>query len=109
VEAGLVLYEAKIGFDVPPDSELKVGMSATADIIIHHRSNVLLVPERAVTQDIQGNPIVRVMVNEQIQEKSVVIGINDGYHTEIVSGLQEGDVVVVETTAKSTEPGGFFF
>lgn len=109
VEAGLVLYEAKIGFDVPPDSELKVGMSANADIIIHHRSNVLLVPERAVTQDIQGNPIVRVMVNEQIQEKSVVIGINDGYHTEIVSGLQEGDVVVVETTAKSTEPGGFFF
>jgi len=108
VEAGLVLYEAKIGFDVSPDSELKIGMSAIADIIIHQRSNVLLVPERAVTQDSQGNPMVRVMVNEQIEERSVGVGISDGYHTEIISGLQEGDVVVVETKVKATGPGGFF-
>ena len=105
--AGLVVYEVKISLDVPPDSELKIGMSAIADIIIHQRSNVLLVPERAVTQDSQGNPMVRVMVNEQIEERSVGVGISDGYQTEIVSGLQEGDVVVWETKVKPSAPGLF--
>jgi multidrug efflux pump subunit AcrA (membrane-fusion protein) len=108
VEAGLVLYEAKIGFDVPQGLELKVGMNATADIIIHQRTNVMLVPDRAVTQDTQGNPMVRVMVNEQIQDKSVIVGISDGYQTEIISGLQVGDIVVAETKTKPTESGGLF-
>ncbi len=111
VEAGLVLYlvlyEVKIGFDVPQGYNLKVGMSAIADIIIHERSNVLLVPDRAVTKDSQGNPMVRVMVDEQIQEQSVVVGISDGYQTEIVSGLEEGDMVVRETKVKPSAPGLF--
>jgi len=106
--AGLVVYEVKISLDVPPDSELKIGMSAIADIIIHQRSNVLLVPERAVTQDSQGNPMVWIMVNEQIEERSVGVGISDGYHTDIIRGLPEGFVVVVETKVKATGPGGFF-
>jgi len=100
VEAGVVLYSVTIDFDVPEGSEVKVGMSAEADIVIKERSNVLLVPDRAIRQDSQGNPMVEVMVDEEIEERSVVIGINDGYETEIVSGLQDGDVVV-ERRAKS--------
>jgi len=105
VEAGLVLYKVKIGFDVPEGSELKVGMSATADIIIQQRNNVLLVPDRAVERDSQGNPVVKVMVNEQIEERSVVIGISDGFQTEIVDGLVEGEIVMIEQRAKP-EPTG---
>ena len=94
VEEGVVLYEVKIGFDFPTDLELKVGMSATADIIINERSNVLLVPNRAIEQDSEGNPVVKVMVNEEIEERPVVIGISDGFDTEIIDGLNEGEVVV---------------
>lgn len=106
-EAGVVLYEVKIAFAIPEGSGLKLGMSATADIIISERSNVLLVPDRAIEQDNQGNPIVKVMVNEQIQERPVVIGISDGFDTEIVRGLREGDVAVIEKRVKK-EPGGLF-
>ncbi|MDI6814600.1 MAG: efflux RND transporter periplasmic adaptor subunit [Dehalococcoidales bacterium] len=105
-EAGLVLYVVKIGFDVPQGSGLRVGMSATADIVIDERSNVLLVPNRVIKQDSQGNPIVEVMVNEQIQERPVVIGISDGYQTEIVDGLKEGEVVVW-VKPKPSRPGLF--
>lgn len=98
-ESGVVVYEVKIGFSVPEGSGLKVGMSATADIIIDERSNVLLVPDRAIKQDSQGNPVVEVMVGEQVQERPVVIGISDGIQTEIVSGLKEGEVVVIEKPA----------
>ena len=93
-EAGVVLYEVTIGFGVPEGSGLRVGMSATADIIIDERSNVLLVPDRAIKQDSQGNPMVKVMVGEEAQGRPVVIGISDGFDTEIVDGLNEGEVVV---------------
>jgi len=96
VEEGVVLYEVGIGFDVPEGSKLKVGMSATADIIIHGGSGVLLVPNRAIEQDSDGNPVVKVMVNEEIEERPVVTGISDGYQTEIVDGLSEGEIVVLE-------------
>ena len=110
VEAGLVLYKIKVGFDIPEGSELKVGMSATADIVIQQRSNVLLVPNRAIKQDSQGNPVVRVKVNEQLEERSIVMGISDGFQTEIISGLKEGEMVVWETRNKSKSSGpGLFF
>ena len=104
---GLVLYEVTIGFDVPQGYNLKIGMSAIADIIFEERSNVLLVPNRAITQDSQGNPVVKVMVDEEIEERPVVTGISDGFDTEIVGGLNEGDVVVIETKVKPSAPGLF--
>jgi HlyD family secretion protein len=92
--AGLMLYEVKIYLDVPDGSHLKVGMSATADIVIEERANVLLVPNRAIKRDSQGNQIVHVMVGEQVQERQVVTGTSDGLQTEIISGLDEGEIVV---------------
>jgi len=111
VESGVVLYNVTIGFDVPEGGRLKAGMSATADIIIDERSNVLLVPSRAVKQDIQGRQVVEVMVDDQIQERPVVTGISDGYQTEIISGLDEGEtvVIVVRATTTPSGPGGFPF
>jgi len=104
---GLVLYEVTIGFDIPQGYNLKIGMSAIADIILEERSNVLLVPNRAITQDSQGKPVVKVMVDEEIEERPVVTGISDGFDTEIVDGLSEGDVVVIETKVKPSAPALF--
>jgi len=92
-EAGVIVYDVKIEFDVAEDIGLRAGMSATADIVIAERSNVLLVPDRAIKQDSQGNPIVEVMVNGQSEERTVVTGISDGFQTEILDGLDEGEVV----------------
>jgi len=111
VEAGVTRYKVKIGFDVPPGSGFRVGMSATADIITSGRSGVLLVPNRAIKQDSQGNPVVGVMVGEQIEQRPVVVGISDGFQTEIIDGLEEGEMVVIEIRAEP-EPsggGGFLF
>lgn len=107
-EGGVVFYEVTVSLNALPISELRVGMSTTADIIIHQRSDVLLVPERAVQEDSEGNPMVKVMVNEELQERPVVLGISDGYQTEIVDGLNEGEVVVVERRARPETGGGLF-
>ncbi len=97
-EAGVILYTVTIDLDVPEGSGIKAGMSADADIIIDERSNVLLVPSRVIKHDSQGNPVVEVMVNKEIEEKPVVIGISDGYQTEIIDGLDEGEVVLRKTS-----------
>jgi len=107
-EAGLIVYDVKIEFDIPEGTGLRAGMSATADIIITERNGVLLVPNRAISQDSQGNHVVEVMVNDQIEERAVDIGISDGFQTEIVDGLEEGEVVVERRTKPKSAIPGFF-
>ncbi|MFC2021644.1 efflux RND transporter periplasmic adaptor subunit [Chloroflexota bacterium] len=92
-EAGVIVYDVTVDFDVAEGIGLRAGMSATADIITAERNNVLLVPDRAIKQDSQGNPVVEVVVNEQIEERVVVTGISDGFETEISDGLEEGEMV----------------
>ncbi len=84
-------------------------MSATADIIIQQRENVLLVPERAIEHDSQGNPVVWVKTDGQIEERAVVTGISDGLQTEILGGLNEGEIVVVGSKPKPRVKGDFFW
>ena len=114
VDAGLVQYSAKISFEVPEDSGLRVGMSTTADIILTERQGVLLVPDRAIDYSNAGNTIVRVVLSgpegtQQIEERPVVIGLSDGFQTEIISGLTEGEIVILGVPEDSgISPGGGF-
>ncbi len=107
-QTGIVVYDVTIDIDVPTDSDLMVGMSATVDIITAEQKDVLLVPNRAIKQDSQGNPIAEVMANGEIQQRSVVTGISDGFQTEIVDGLQEGESVVVRQTKSQSSGLGLF-
>jgi HlyD family secretion protein len=107
VQAGLVLYEVTISLAIPADAGVMVGMSATADIMIEQSQDTLLVPDRAVGLDDQGNPVVRVSVGGELEVRPVVVGISDGLQTEILEGLSEGDMVSVEKRG-TTELGGFF-
>ena len=107
IEVGLVLYEVTISLTVPADSGVMVGMSATADIMVEQSQDTLLVPERAIGRDDQGNPVVWVSVGGELEQRAVVVGISDGFQTEILEGLSQGDIVAVEQRG-TTELGGFF-
>ena len=51
--------------------------------------------------------IARVLVNETIEEREVTVGVMNRIQAEVLSGLNEGDVVVIgtqETKKKSTQP-----
>jgi RND family efflux transporter MFP subunit len=104
---GVVLYEVRLAFDVSGNAGVKVGMSASADILMEQHSDVLMVPSRAVTKNAAGETVVKVMSGEQVQERTVVVGIDDGLRAEIISGLQEGETVVVEVKATSSEMSMF--
>ncbi len=104
---GVVLYNVRIDLDAPKNIGIKVGMSASADIVAEKHENVLMVPSRAVDKNDQGQTIVKVMENEEIQERVVVVGLDDGLRAEIVSGLEEGETVVYEVRVKSASMSMF--
>lgn len=109
IGGGVVVYEVRVDFDVPEGVGLRTGMSATADIIVAERKDVLLVPDRAIKQDSEGNAVVEVSrVGGEREERVVVIGVSDGFQTEILSGLSEGEVVVESRSTSESLGLGLF-
>ncbi len=89
-------YLVSIGID-SPDHTVPLGMSARVSIETERKENVLLVPNSAIRG--QGiNRTVQVMVDRKPQERTVQTGSSDGQFTEIVSGLSEGELVVIRTS-----------
>jgi HlyD family secretion protein len=107
-QGGIVLYQVKIGLDMPESSGVMVGMSASADIVAARHTNVLTVPSRAVTKNSAGQSVVKVQAGKTTQEKVVTVGLDDGLKAEIVSGLNEGETVIVETKTKSSSSASLF-
>jgi len=102
--AGVVSYDTTITLENPV-AELRDGMSATAEIIIERRDDVLSIPNRYIRGTTE-NPIVVVLVDGQQEEREITLGLTDGINTEILSGLQEGEEVVLPTSGE--RQGGFF-
>ncbi len=92
--SGIVVYEVKVGFTGTPPTAAKSGMSTTVDIITHEKKGVLLVPNKSLKKNDQGQVVVSVVINNKIEARSVVLGLTDGAQTEVVSGLDAGDTVI---------------
>jgi len=91
-----------------PERILRPGMTANVKIITSRKKGVLTVPSSAlrVVMDVpykepkglqRGTRTVWVMRGEKPSPVQVKVGVTDFTNTEIVSGLKEGDVVVVDT------------
>jgi multidrug efflux pump subunit AcrA (membrane-fusion protein) len=110
--AGTVTYEVWLSVDWGSDPDaggisVLTGMTANADLITGSRKNVLLVPNLAITADRdEGTYYVYRVSGEGVQEVQVTIGLRDRTYTEITSGLQEGDELVIDY-AEARDAGGF--
>lgn len=84
-------------FDVAnPDGILRIGMTAQVSILLKQSENTLLVPAQVLQKGKgQGAYEVPVLEAGKIVYKSVKVGINNKVDAEIISGLNEGDKVVV--------------
>jgi len=91
---GIVYYEVTIGFEKNKEG-IKPGM--TADIIIESdkKENILVIPKRAVKK-IDGKKIVQVFKDSEVKEREIEIGLEGDEFFEVVSGLNEGEEVVIE-------------
>jgi len=84
--------------DILPDETLGIfrsGMSANVDVTISEKKDVLMLPTTAIRER-KGNKFV--LLNTKSGEpgdREVQTGIEDGKNVEIVSGLEETDLVLV--------------
>jgi len=78
-------------------------MTANVDVIAATRTNVMIVPNSAVTDDRQRLNRDAPSNGKQVT-RQVVIGLVGSSETEIVSGLSVGDIVVESTATSSTPP-----
>ena len=97
--SGVTQYPAIIQLDSSAP-EILPNMSATANIVINRKDNVIMVPSGAVKNE-DGQNYVQLMVNNQPQFTPVETGLSSDSQTEIMSGIQEGDMVVTGTTAST--------
>jgi RND family efflux transporter MFP subunit len=102
--AGVVSYDTTITLENPV-AGLRDGMSATAEVIIERRDDVLVIPNRAIRGTLK-NPKVVVLADEQEEEREITLGLTDGINTEVLSGLEEGETVVLPAAQERQD--GFF-
>jgi macrolide-specific efflux system membrane fusion protein len=76
----------------PGDLALRMGMSANVRVPLFRKDDVVLVPTMAVQRDADGLFVI-VVQGRQTQQRRVQLGISDGINTEVISGLQPGEVV----------------
>ena len=91
-------FEVRVSID-NPGGELKANMTANAEILLDEHKNVLTVPEQAVIYDNNRNASVEVPDPKQKtgrRKVSIQAGISNGTKTEILSGLNSGDTVILQ-------------
>ena len=88
---------------VNPPAQVRPGATATVVVTTAQRTNVLIVPSRAV-QTVNGQSAGTVLFRNSSFLVPVTTGLTDGRNTEILSGVQEGDMVVLPRAG--TTPAG---
>ncbi len=91
---GKKVYPVQVQFEKPEEVPAVVRMGTELSIVTSHKKNVILVPSRTTYTE-GHSTFVEVLRGSSGQKVEVQTGISDGQFTEIVSGLLEGQQVVI--------------
>lgn len=99
-QSGAVYYYGLLS--VPnPNHELFIGMTANVTVVIDKKTQTLAIPLTALGKQVGADEFeVQVIENADsdlptISTRTVKVGINDKINTEILSGLKQGEKVIV--------------
>jgi HlyD family secretion protein len=102
VEKQARTVDVEVDFDTPPQQILLVGYSADVEAIIEQRANVLRVPTQAIQQD--GSVLV-LGRDDKLETRKLKTGLANWAFTEIVSGLNAGDRVLLTFDDENVKAG----
>ncbi len=101
-DGGITSFEVLIEFETGEDIDIYYGLSANASIITQKAEDVLYVPIQSVYKE-DGKSFVDLLttfdvepenIREAIKQVEITTGINDYLYIEVISGLNEGDIIV---------------
>lgn len=104
VSSGVVTFDVWVSLDVA-DEALRPGMSTAAAIITDIARDALIVSNSAVKTNDDGTYYVEVLDDGATEPKQVTVevGLVSSTQTQILSGLEEGDVVVTSSSSSSSD------
>jgi HlyD family secretion protein len=96
IEEGTVKFEVKAAITPTHDAFLRAGYSASGDIILDRKNQVLSIQERDVI--FAGDTtFIELQTGEQSFKKmEVELGLSDGIHIEVVEGLDSTDRIKIQ-------------
>ena len=102
--SGVTVYDVTL--TIEGDDQLKLGMNGTATILVEERENVLLVPIAALNTS-RGESYVWLKSDSAADGEpgvrtTVETGLSDENYAEVLSGLSEGDVVLITREASTS-------
>jgi macrolide-specific efflux system membrane fusion protein len=105
IQENVVNYDVVISITTDYQALLRPEMTASVTILLEARLGVLAVPSQAVKRE-RGKNIVYLAETGQPEPQEVKIGWKDSEWVEIVSGLEEGQVVLLDLTAAAKGEAG---
>ena len=91
LDNGAIKFEIRAALKLQDGAFVRANYSANADVVLDRRDDVLAIDEGLLQFD-DGKPFVEVEVAPQQFTKRVVeLGLSDGIHVEVLSGLAEGE------------------
>jgi HlyD family secretion protein len=79
-----------------PEGRLLAGLSTSVSILVDTLEDVLLIPDKGIIRK-DGKLLVKKVSEENTKEEvEIEIGKTDWTYTEVTSGLEEGDRIVVD-------------
>lgn len=93
--------------DVPnPDGILRISMTTEVHVVLGEAKAALVVPATALgAKDAQGRYSVRVQGRDgKVSPRSVEVGLNNNVNAQVLSGLNEGDEIVLAEAAADAQP-----
>lgn len=95
IQSGVVLYSVTVRLD-PTDLPLRSGMTTNVVFPIEQRNDILMVPFRAIETEGGQAYLTRVTDSGREAERvAVTMGLITDTQIEILSGIEEGDVITV--------------
>jgi RND family efflux transporter MFP subunit len=94
MQQNVVTYPVSVRLDKYRIGMLKPQMTADVQIILSQANNLLLAPNEAVKQK-RGVTQVVVLTGDQAVVQDITTGRSEGNATEVLTGLKEGDNLVV--------------
>ncbi|MBQ9280362.1 MAG: efflux RND transporter periplasmic adaptor subunit [Clostridia bacterium] len=94
-----------VTIELPGNDDIRISMSANADIIVDSQKDILVVPIDSVKTDEDGTSYVEVLGKDETGKKDIAIrkdittGVSDSTYIEVTSGLSEGEEVIVPSTS----------
>lgn len=102
LKENIVYYLAIVKIDPADALTLKPEMTSHVKIMVEEKKNVLVVPNGAVRFEDRKN-VVYLRSKGKMARQEVITGVRDQRYTEVVSGLSEGQEIIVPAVAPAAK------